>query len=81
MVKKSNVEPTTADPSAAQTGVRGEAQSVPKRPAHAEIAQCAYFLWVAKGRPSDQDAAIWLEAEASLCGKVEALAPEAPRAT
>ncbi|MBI4585008.1 MAG: DUF2934 domain-containing protein [Planctomycetes bacterium] len=54
---------------------------MPKRPAHAEIAQCAYFLWVAKGRPSDQDAAIWLEAEASLCGKVEALAPEAPRAT
>lgn len=35
-------------------------------PTHAEIADYAFYLWNAEGRPSGQDLKYWLEAEAHL---------------
>lgn len=35
-------------------------------PTHEAIAAKAYEIWVAKGRPTGQDAANWAEAEAAL---------------
>jgi hypothetical protein len=43
------------------------AKSAPKAPITQEmIAQRAYHLWVAAGRPNGQDAEIWRRAEAEL---------------
>jgi hypothetical protein len=70
MNKKRNVHPATLPVSTVQT-VSPPSQGVPERPPHAEICQRAYFIWLSKGRPSDQDVTNWLEAEAQLCGKVQ----------
>ena len=35
-------------------------------PTQAQIAECAYFIWLAKGSPSGQDDACWHEAEQQL---------------
>jgi len=32
--------------------------------ARERIEECAYFLWLEKGRPGNEDEAIWLKAEA-----------------
>lgn len=33
---------------------------------HAEIAECAYFIWERKGCPQDKALECWLEAETEL---------------
>jgi len=39
---------------------------------HADIAEWAYKLWEAEGRPTGRDMVHWLRAEAELSGKLPA---------
>lgn len=41
-------------------------RGTPGEPTQAQIAECAYFIWLAKGSPSEQDEACWYEAEEQL---------------
>jgi len=45
--------------SAVERGTSGE-------PTEAQIAECAYFIWLAKGSPPGHDEACWHEAEHQL---------------
>jgi hypothetical protein len=49
----------------------------PHKPAHEDIALCAFTLWIDYGRPENRHEAIWLEAEKQLIEKKlqEARAP------
>lgn len=39
-------------------------------PARERVAECAYFIWLATGKPLAQDVDHWCEAEAKLRGQV-----------
>ena len=43
-------------------------QTQRRKPSHDEIARRAFEIWVAKGRPTGQDAVNWSQAERELAG-------------
>jgi hypothetical protein len=66
----------TAPKSASKTASKSAAKTAGAKPtpeavvtmSHDEIANRAYMIWLAKGKPAGQDAANWREAERELVG-------------
>ena len=58
----------TAPKSAAKTAGAKATPDAVVTMSHDEIANRAYMIWLAKGKPAGQDAANWREAERELVG-------------
>ena len=60
--------PKSAPKSAAKTAGAKPTPEAVVTMSHDEIANRAYMIWLAKGKPAGQDAANWREAERELVG-------------
>ncbi len=64
--KQHPVEQAAGAEESSSTHAQGRKEQAPS---HEQIAECAYFIWLAEGQPSGQDVGHWCEAEAKVGGQ------------